>query len=64
MRGIEDGYIVGTVVQDPFGFGYHAVKAMAEIAKGETSQRREGARRAAPDDYEGRWARGALRLPS
>lgn len=34
LRGIEDGLIVGTIVQDPFGFGYQAVKAMAEIAKG------------------------------
>lgn len=34
LRGIEDGFIVGTIVQDPFGFGYQSVKAMAEIAKG------------------------------
>ena len=28
--------IVGTIVQDPFGFGYEAVKAMAALAKGQT----------------------------
>jgi ribose transport system substrate-binding protein len=34
LRGIEDGFIVGTIVQDPFQFGYQAVKAMTAIAKG------------------------------
>lgn len=34
LKGIEDGYIHATVVQDPFNFGYESVKAMAELAKG------------------------------
>lgn len=36
LDGIEAGHIVGTVVQDPFGFGYESVKAMAALAKGQT----------------------------
>jgi ribose transport system substrate-binding protein len=34
LKGIEDGQIDATVVQDPFNFGYESVKAMAELAKG------------------------------
>jgi ribose transport system substrate-binding protein len=34
LRGIEEGFIVGTIVQDPFHFGYQAVKAMAALARG------------------------------
>lgn len=33
LQGVEDGHILATVVQDPFGFGYESVKAMAELAK-------------------------------
>ncbi|MFO0808728.1 MAG: sugar-binding protein [Gemmataceae bacterium] len=36
LIGIEDGHIVGTIVQDPFNFGYQAVKTMSSLAKGET----------------------------
>jgi ribose transport system substrate-binding protein len=36
LRGVEDGSIVGTIVQDPFNFGYESVKVMATIAKGGT----------------------------
>src|SRR6516165_6461020 len=32
LQGIQDGHIYGTVVQDPFGFGYESVKLMAELA--------------------------------
>ena len=35
LRGIDDGFIVGTIVQDPFNFGYESVKVMAKLAKGE-----------------------------
>jgi len=42
LGGVADGHIVGTIVQDPFNFGYESVKAMAGIAKGETTK--EGAR--------------------
>lgn len=34
LLGIEDGHILGTVVQDPFNFGYQSVKVMAELGKG------------------------------
>ena len=33
LQGIQDGQIYGTVVQDPFGFGYESVKLMAELAR-------------------------------
>lgn len=34
LKGIEDGQVQATVVQDPFNFGYESVKAMADLAKG------------------------------
>lgn len=37
LDGIRDGHIHGTVVQQPFQFGYMAVKAMAALAKGDKS---------------------------
>lgn len=37
LRGIDDGQIYATVVQDPFGFGYESVKLMAALAKGDRS---------------------------
>ena len=42
LKGIADGYIYGTVVQDPFGFGYESVKMMAALAKGDKSVVPEG----------------------
>jgi len=35
LAGIRAGDITGTIVQDPFGFGYESVKLMAAIAKGD-----------------------------
>jgi ribose transport system substrate-binding protein len=35
LKGVEDGQVFATVVQDPFGFGYEAVKTMAPLARGE-----------------------------
>jgi ribose transport system substrate-binding protein len=35
LDGVEAGSIVGTIVQDPFNFGYESVKAMAALAKGQ-----------------------------
>ena len=35
LKGVEDGHVFATVVQDPFGFGYESVKTMAELAKGQ-----------------------------
>jgi ribose transport system substrate-binding protein len=37
LQGIADGHIHGTVVQDPFNFGYEAVRIMASLAKGDRS---------------------------
>jgi ribose transport system substrate-binding protein len=38
LQGIVDGYIYGTVVQNPFEFGYRAVRIMAALAKGDRSE--------------------------
>ncbi len=37
LDGIRDGHIVGTVVQQPFEFGYQSVKLMAAAARGDNS---------------------------
>lgn len=37
LGGIADGSISGTVVQDPFGFGYESVKLLTALAKGDRS---------------------------
>jgi ribose transport system substrate-binding protein len=37
LQGINDGHIVGTVVQQPFEFGYQAVKMLTSLAKGDKS---------------------------
>jgi len=37
LQGIKDGYIIGTIVQNPFMFGYEAVKILAGLAKGDES---------------------------
>ena len=42
LQGILDGHIVGTVVQNPFEFGYQAVKLLAAIARGDKSLIPEG----------------------
>jgi ribose transport system substrate-binding protein len=34
LQGIKDGHVYGTVVQNPFMFGYEAVKILAGLAKG------------------------------
>ena len=33
LQGIQDGQIYGTVVQDPFGFGYEAVKILSHMVR-------------------------------
>lgn len=35
LRGVEDGQITGTIVQNPFGFGYESVKLMVALANGD-----------------------------
>lgn len=37
LQGIVDGHIYGTVVQNPYEFGYQAVRIMASLAKGDRS---------------------------
>jgi ribose transport system substrate-binding protein len=37
LAGIEAGYVHGTVVQQPFEFGYQAVRILAGLAKGDES---------------------------
>jgi ribose transport system substrate-binding protein len=37
LDGIKNGEIYGTVVQDPFNFGYESVKMMASLARGDKS---------------------------
>jgi ribose transport system substrate-binding protein len=37
LQGIKDGYISGTVVQNPYQFGYEAVKILAGLARGDES---------------------------
>lgn len=38
LKGIESGQIVGTVVQDPFNYGYQSVSILAALAKGDKSK--------------------------
>jgi ribose transport system substrate-binding protein len=33
LQGIKDGHIIGTIVQDPYMFGYEAVKILAGLAR-------------------------------
>jgi ribose transport system substrate-binding protein len=42
LDGIKDGSIYGTIVQDPYGFGYESVRIMAALAKGDKSALPEG----------------------
>lgn len=37
MTGIKDGTIAGTVVQQPYQFGYQSVKLLSQLAKGDKS---------------------------
>lgn len=37
MQGIADGYIHGTVVQNPYEYGYQSVKLLSELARGDSS---------------------------
>jgi ribose transport system substrate-binding protein len=35
LQGIIDGHVYGTVVQQPYEFGYHSVRILAALARGE-----------------------------
>jgi ribose transport system substrate-binding protein len=37
LKGIKDGFIEGTIVQQPYQFGYQSVKTMAQILGGDRS---------------------------
>jgi ribose transport system substrate-binding protein len=37
LEGIKDGSIYGTVVQQPYQFGYESVKSMTALVKGDKS---------------------------
>lgn len=37
LQGIRDGTIVGTIVQQPFEFGYQSVKTLVDVARGDRS---------------------------
>jgi len=37
LQGVKDGHIAGTIVQQPFEFGYQSVKLLAALAKGDRS---------------------------
>ncbi len=38
LNGIKDGFIYGTVVQQPFEFGYQSIHLLADIIKGDLSK--------------------------
>ena len=37
LQGIKDGHVAGTVVQNPYKFGFESVKIMASLARGDES---------------------------
>ena len=37
MQAIKDGHCVGTVVQDPWMYGYKSVELLAKMARGDDS---------------------------
>lgn len=38
LQGVKDGHIFGTIVQQPFEFGYESVKLLYEMAQGDASR--------------------------
>ena len=34
MQGIKEGSVIGTVVQDPYEYGYQSVRILSELLKG------------------------------
>ncbi|MBN2310858.1 MAG: substrate-binding domain-containing protein, partial [Candidatus Hydrogenedentes bacterium] len=37
LRGVKEGHIFGTVVQQPYEFGYRSVQLLVQLAKGDQS---------------------------
>jgi ribose transport system substrate-binding protein len=42
LQAIKDGYCYGTVVQDPYRYGYESVRILAALARGDESELPEG----------------------
>ena len=38
LKGIKDGYITGTIVQDPYQYGYQSVKILKDILEGKKTK--------------------------
>ena len=38
LQGIKDGFIIGTIVQDPYQYGYQSVKILKELLQGKTPE--------------------------
>lgn len=37
LQGIKDGYVFGTVVQDPYQYGYRSVEVLSKLLRGDSS---------------------------
>jgi ribose transport system substrate-binding protein len=37
IAGIKEGFVLGTVVQDPYGYGYESVRVLNAFCKGDMS---------------------------
>ena len=37
IQGIKDGFVLGTVVQDPYGYGFESIKVLNSFCKGDLS---------------------------
>ena len=37
LRGVADGIVIGTVVQQPYEFGYQSMKLLAKVIEGDKS---------------------------
>jgi ribose transport system substrate-binding protein len=48
LQGVADGHVTGTVVQQPFLFGYESVRLMAALARGDKSKLPPGGVRHVP----------------
>jgi ribose transport system substrate-binding protein len=48
LQGVKDGHIVGTIVQQPYQFGYLSVQLLAQLARGDRSMLPEDGRLIVP----------------
>ncbi len=37
LQGVKDGHVIGTVVQNPYEYGYQSIKVLSEVLKGDKS---------------------------